>query len=309
MDYADTFYHILSRGNERRKIFRDTTDYERFLNVLGRMVERFHIEVHAYVLMGNHYHLLIRTRDANLSKAIQWLGLAYSVWFNRRHKRSGHLFQGRFKSFVIENDQYFTSMCLYLHRNPLRAKMVKSLLDYPWSSYHAYVSARKSMPWLTTSLVLGMYGGRRKGLIQAHRAYAGEEKTLLDELRYGLYLGSEEFAFELKERLDGERHREKPQVRTALRDDRISAILEKVLSALKVKDNDSLLRPLRRAQRPERDLAIYILCHLGCSSHQEIADVFGVGYTAITGALKRAEGHMGASKKIKRRVERVLNDI
>ncbi len=128
-------------------------------------------------------------------------------------------------------------------------------------------------------------------------------------MRYGLYLGSEEFAFELKERLQGERHREKPQARTALSEDGILAILEKVLFALGVKDHKSLLRPLRRTQRPERDLAIFILCHLGFSSHQEIAGVFGVGYTAITGALKRAEEHMGASKKMKRRVEKVLNDI
>lgn len=113
MDFPNTFYHVLSRGNERREIFRDEKDYLKYLEILRKMVERFKIEVHAYVLMPNHYHLLIRTKQGNLSKSIQWLGVSYSVWFNRRHKRSGHLFQGRFKSFVIE-PKFPTNSCNHL---------------------------------------------------------------------------------------------------------------------------------------------------------------------------------------------------
>lgn len=116
------------------------------METIRRIVERFGVEVHAYVLMNNHYYLLIRTRDANLSKAIQWLGLTYSMWFNRRHVRSGHLFQGRFKSFVIENYRYFTAMSFYIHGNPTRAGLAQNFLDYPWSSYPTYVAARKKEP-------------------------------------------------------------------------------------------------------------------------------------------------------------------
>ena len=103
LDSPDTFYHVLSRGNEKREIFHDEKDYLRFLEGMGKMVGRFKVKIHAYVLMNNHYHLLIRTQDANLSRAIQWMGVNYSVWFNRRHERSGHLFQGRFKSFLIRS--------------------------------------------------------------------------------------------------------------------------------------------------------------------------------------------------------------
>lgn len=113
MDFPNTFYHVLSRGNERREIFRDEKDYLKYLEILRKMVERFKIEVHAYVLMPNHYHLLIRTKQGILSKSIQWLRVSYSVWFNRRHKRSGHLFQGRFKSFVIE-PKFPTNSCNHL---------------------------------------------------------------------------------------------------------------------------------------------------------------------------------------------------
>ena len=90
MNYPDTFYHVLSRGNERKDIFRLQEDYKRFKETIGRMVKRFDIEIHGYVLMSNHYHLLIRTRQGNLSRAIQWLGLTYSMWFNRRYDRIGH---------------------------------------------------------------------------------------------------------------------------------------------------------------------------------------------------------------------------
>src|SRR4030043_1773631 len=150
MDYPDTFYHVLSRGNERKEIFHNEKDYLRFLDTLGKMVERFKLGVHAYVLMKNHFHLLVHTKEANLSRAIQWLGVSYSVWFNRRHQRSGHLFQGRFKSFLIENDRYFTVMCHYIHGNPLRAHVVKRLSDYRWSSYRAYINKKQGVPWLTT---------------------------------------------------------------------------------------------------------------------------------------------------------------
>jgi len=109
--------------------------------------------------MKNHYHLLVHTKETNLSRTIQWLGVSYSVWFNRRHQRCGHLFQGRLKSFLIENDRYFTAMCLYIHGNPVRANILKDSGDNRWSSYRVYAEGGHEVPWLTTGLVLGMYGG------------------------------------------------------------------------------------------------------------------------------------------------------
>jgi len=114
IDQKDTFYHVLNRGNERRAIFRDEHDYEGFQDRLGRCSQRFSLDILAYVLMGNHYHLLVKTQEANLSAAMQWLQVAYGSWHNRRHRRSGHLFQGRFKSFLIQETQYLQRLLLYL---------------------------------------------------------------------------------------------------------------------------------------------------------------------------------------------------
>ena len=125
IEFAEAFYHILSRGNESRDIFYDDEDRRLFLDTLAEMSERFDLNIYAYVLMDNHYHLLLRTNLANLSKAMQWFGLTYTRRFNNRHSRSGHLFQGRYKSIIVQNDAYMVRLFCYIHRNPLRAGIVQ----------------------------------------------------------------------------------------------------------------------------------------------------------------------------------------
>jgi len=308
MDYPDTFYHVLSRGNEKRDIYYDEKDYLRFLDTLEKTVERFKLEVHAYVLMKNHYHLLIRTKEANLSRAIQWLGVSYSVWFNRRHERSGHLFQGRFKSFLIENDRYFTAMCLYIHGNPLRAGIVRRLWDYPWSSYRAYADRRYEVSWLTTGLVLGIHGGSRKGFMKVQEMSLRGEENILGELWHGLYLGSEGFSEECMGRVKREGHREKPQGRSLLRGRDIGALALEILERLGERNPESLLK-VRKYRCWSRDVTIYILYQLGVYGNEEIGEVFGVGYTAVTGAVKRAQTHLNVDRQLERMANKIINDI
>jgi len=306
LDYPDIFYHILSRGNERKEIFRDKEDYQKFTQLLEKMVEKFRVEIHAYVLMSNHYHLMVRTREANLSRTIQWLGVNYSMWFNRRHARSGHLFQGRFKSFVIEDEHYLAALCLYIHRNPIRAGISNRLSEYLWSSYAAY-SGWKGASWLETSVVLGTYGNSRKSFMAAQKAYVGEEKSLFDDLRCGLFLGSEAFAGRWQESLLEEKDREKPQAKKALRHRDISKATGEILSSLGEKEIESVLMPLRREKRPNRDLAMYILSRQGLYTHKEIGKEFGVGYTSVTGALIRAEEYLRKAESKREEVERIVN--
>jgi len=308
MDYPYTFYHVLSRGNERKEIFRDEKDHLRFLDTLGKMVERFKLEVHAYVLMKNHFHLLVHTKEANLSRAIQWLGVSYSVWFNRKYQRSGHLFQGRFKSFLIENDRYFTTMCLYIHGNPLRARIVKRLSNYQWSSYQAYADKKHEVSWLTTELVLGMYGGSRKRFLRAQQVFFEERPNLLEDLRHGLYLGSEEFSEECIERFKGGKHHEKPQARSLLRSRDIRALSIKILKGLGEKDPESVLK-VRKYRCQNRDFAIYVLYQLGVYLNKEIGKVFGVGYTAVPGAVKRGQEYLRSDGQLERLVKKIIADI
>jgi REP element-mobilizing transposase RayT len=158
IEFKGALYHILSRGNQGQDIFLGDADRHLFLNTIGEMADRYDIGIYAYVLMDNHYHLLLKTNHANLSKAMQWFGTAYTRRFNVSNHHSGHLFQGRFKSFIVQNDAYLTQLSYYIHRNPLRAGIVQRLVDYRWSSYLVYAYRKKAPKWLETDLILSQYG-------------------------------------------------------------------------------------------------------------------------------------------------------
>ena len=136
IQYSGAFYHITSRGNERRDVFRSKADRERFLFYLAIATERYHARIHVYCLMSNHYHLLLETPEGNLSQIMRHINGAYTTYFNTKRKRAGHLFQGRYKAILVEADEYATHLSRYIHLNPIRAGMVSVPEDYTWSSYH-----------------------------------------------------------------------------------------------------------------------------------------------------------------------------
>lgn len=233
----EAWYHVTGRGNERRAIFRDDADRLHFLKLLAEAVERFSLRVHAYVLMDNHYHLLVETPLANLSMAMQWLGVSYTVWFNRRHERSGHLFQGRYKAIVVEASSAAWELSRYVHLNPVRVmalglsktaqrrlrqglgpkpdqKQVKQRLErlrrYRWSSYGAYVGGRNGSEWLTTRTVLEMGGGGTWTVrSQAYRQYVEEAvregvvESPWERLQGALLLGGAGFVKRLRQMAKG----------------------------------------------------------------------------------------------------------
>ena len=162
VEFPGAFYHVINRGNAGKAIFRSNRDRETFLEYLGTTVERFGIKVHTYCLMTNHYHLLIETPEANLSRAVQWLNVSYAAYFNRKRQRCGHLFQGRFKSILVDADTYLKHLSRYIHLNPLRANMVEQLVSHPWSSYPAFVGKAKAPDWLERDWLLSLFGKNRK---------------------------------------------------------------------------------------------------------------------------------------------------
>lgn len=297
-DLPDTYYHVLSRGNERRALFRDDADRRHFVDLLGRMAERFGLEVWAYVLMGNHYHLVVRTRAANLSRAMHWLGVAYSVWHNRRHGRAGHLFQGRFKSFIVAEEPYLEQLLLYTHRNPLRAGMVQRLADYPWSSYRGLAYGRGCPGWFDRARVLALFGGSAPRFRRAVQAYSEEASKLLEDLRHGFFLGSLEACERLLERARLRPNREQPQARVLARPASVDALVAAEADRLGISraELEGLRRPIRGRERPVRDALIYLAWQRGCFSEAAIGAHFRVGYTTISNARKRGEEHLRTRK-------------
>ena len=302
IDQEDTFYHVLNRGNERRAIFRDEQDREGFLARLGRCAERFGLAVYAYVLMGNHYHLLVRTRDANLSAAIQWLGVSYSTWYNARHGRSGHLFQGRFKSFLIAEDAYLYRLLLYLHRNPLRAQLVTRLADYPWSSYRALAYGRGGPAWFDRRRVYEAFdldGARFRAAVGRYDERADD---LLSQLYYGLVLGSPAVVEQLRERLAGRRDRERPQLQALQSHGSIPQRLAHYARRLGIgrQELEELSHPVRHRERATRDALMYLLWREGRFRLGQIAPHFGVGYAAVSHACRRTERRLEKDRKWQR---------
>ena len=168
IELAGGLYHVMSRGNERRAIVRDDADRQRRLDWLQRTVATYGWRLHAFVLMTNHDHLFLETPEPNLSAGMHLLNGSYTGYFNVRHRRAGHLFQGRFKAHLIEEEGYFTEISRYIHLNPVRAKLVASPEEWRWSSYAGYRISKAAWEGVTYERVLGEFGGMG---VEARRRY------------------------------------------------------------------------------------------------------------------------------------------
>ena len=210
IEFPGAVYHVTSRGDRKEDIFRIADDRRVFLDILGQAMERFDAQVLAYCLMGNHYHLVLHTRQANLSRLMRHLNGVYTQYFNRRHDLVGHLFQGRFKAILVDRDAYLLSLCRYVERNPVAAKKVRSTGDWEWSSYRAHVGDAQPPVWLDTDGLHG-YLLERAPESARDRAAAGRKYALLvekfaeqdaglwkDGLRQQIFLGNERFADKMR---------------------------------------------------------------------------------------------------------------
>ncbi len=197
LEFPGAVYHVVVRGNERRTIFRDDEDRGRYLGRLAHYRKRFGFRLLAFCLMGNHVHLAIRTGRFPLSRIMAGLQSSYTQWFNRRHGRVGHLFQGRYKAFLVQEDPYLLGLVRYIHENPVRARLASKASDYDWSSDRYYRRGR-GPAWLDTDEVLAMLGRRRPAAVKAYVEFMarGQGPSYEDLQSIGQVVkGEEEFAF------------------------------------------------------------------------------------------------------------------
>jgi putative transposase len=320
------WYHLTSRGNERRAVFRDDKDRAHFCELLEEMVFRFRVRLHAYVLMDNHYHLIVELTEPNLSRTGQWLNVSYSVWFNLRHRRSGHLFQGRFKSVVVDPLQWGLELSRYVHLNPVRvgrmglakqdrqkkrvgagqapdARVVKDRLAqlrrYPWSSYRAYMGSCKRPDWLECGRVLELGGDKEKERSRSYQEYVesavreGVAKSPWEELRHQVVLGSEEFLQELRGDVRGnarEQRGVKDLVQARPKLEVVIANLEKVKGVEWQEIRD-------RYGDEGRDLVLYVGRRVCGLKLKELAEAAGLSdYKAVSIAIRRYEERLRQSK-------------
>ncbi|MFQ5853682.1 MAG: transposase [Candidatus Binatia bacterium] len=292
IEYPGAFYHVTSRGNDRRAVFRDDGDREKFIALLGQGVDQFQLRLHVYVLMDNHYHLLVETVLGQLSRAIRYLNGVYTQSFNRRHSRVGHLFQGRYKAILIEKESYLLELSRYIHLNPWRVLRSQDPFGYAWSSLKAYAGLSSVPGWLTVKEVLASFGGGGK---RAYRDFVREGmesgvKTPWDEVRGQALLGSEGFVSGVVDRYlreVEEKGVEVSGIRELGRFMEADKVLREVSRYYGVNKED--LRRRSQVFTEPRYVASYFLRRMCLLSLIEIGEKVGLHYSAVSNAIRHVE--------------------
>ncbi|MGH8606172.1 MAG: transposase [Gammaproteobacteria bacterium] len=206
IEFPGALYHITSRGNARQAIVANDGDRTLFLTVLGCVISRFHLCLYAYCLMDNHYHLLMETPEGNLSRALRQLNGVYTQAFNRRHRKIGHVLQGRFKAILVERESYLLELCRYVVLNPVRVKSTRTPDLYPWSSYRATAGLDPRPPWLCTDWLLSQFSAQRASARRRYQAFVTAgigQASPWERLKAQILLGSDAYVQRLKPKLQG----------------------------------------------------------------------------------------------------------
>ena len=277
IEYDGAVYHVTSRGNARKAIYKDDTDRENFLEVLHRVNSKYNWLCHAYCMMNNHYHLVIETPEGNLSRGMRQLNGVYTQQFNNRHHRVGHIFQGRYKAILIQKETHLVEVCRYVVLNPVRARSVQKPEEWLWSSYRGTVGSVRPHPAVTTDWILGQFGGRRKEAQRRYRDFVEsgiEGGRMWEEVRGQSLLGDEGFAEDLMGYLKGQRDiREIPRSqRHAGRPALARLFTSEVIGNKKGRDRKIIEAVERHAY-----------------SQREIADHLGLHYTTVSRIINETE--------------------
>ena len=196
IEYPGAIYHVTSRGNEKKAVFKDDRDRESFLRTLQHVNKRYNWLCHAFCLMDNHYHLLIETPDGNLALGMRQLNGVYTQLFNNRYRRTGHLFQGRYKAIIIQKDTHLLEVCRYVVLNPVRARMVELPDSWKWSSYVATAGEERPHPCLSTDWILGQFSQTRAKALREYRQFVSwgiNKGTIWTDVKGQILLGDDEF--------------------------------------------------------------------------------------------------------------------
>jgi len=270
LEFEGALYHVTARGDRQEPIYENKSDRVAFLDVLCDVCGTCNWICHAYCLMDNHYHLIIETPDANLSRGMRQLNGIYTQKFNAAHNRVGHCFQGRYKAIHVDKEDYLLELSRYVVLNPVRAQMVRSAREWPWSSYRATAGQVSKPVWLEIDWLLAMFGKRKKRAVEGYKRFVKEGKgqpSPWRELRHQIYLGSTNFVSELQGLIDGDK--ELSEI----------PISQRRPKPLDLKEYESLAAT--------RDDAIYNAYSSGGYTLKEIGDYFGLHYATISRIVKR----------------------
>ena len=312
IEYPGAYYHIMNRGAGYQATFGNDHHRQLFLDLLGELHKTFKVNIHAYCLMDNHYHLLLETPLGNLSRAMRHLNGVYTQRYNREVKTDGPLFRGRFKAILIDVDTYLLNVSRYIHRNPIEAGIVRKAERYPWSSYRAYIGQITRPPWLTTQQILSMIGVRNQAL-----RYKGFVEAGLDEATEQFYgkkklspiIGTESFIQRISQGIQP--HREFTNTPQKAIDIGIDDVIRAVAKVFNVTEAELFNVPRGRGQdNPARSAALYIASKTAGKPLGAIAEAFGLAhYGSVSGVISRFAKRIQQDKSLARLVRDAENTI
>ena len=325
IQYPGAFYHVTSRGNERQDIYRDEKDYKMFLEKLSGSLEVYNVSLLCYVCMTNHFHLLLTTPDGNLSEFMRHFNISYTYAFNRRYNRSGHLYQGRYKSFLIDVDEYLNEVSRYIHLNPVRIKKYykkdmkeksRVLKEYQFCSLGGYSNLKKRDPFVNYKTILDYFGGDNQDGRKTYRhfVYKGVEEKISNPLESGKgngILGSKDFIENIcgkyLEKLKPESHREQPYLKNVKKKFQPEELI-KAFCKITETDKDYICR--RGVNSVERAFLMELLYRHCKLTQPEIGRIVGgIDYSSVSYARKRLRQKMGNDLKLKQRFEKLDRDL
>lgn len=314
IQYPGAVYHITCRGNERKDIFKDDVDRKTFKKLLAVSGKIYNVKIYSYVLMSNHFHLLIETPLGNLSEFMRHFNITYTGYHNRRHKRTGHLYHGRYKSILVDKDAYLILLSRYIHLNPVKVKgknklsqkeKMQYLKHYRWSSLPGYISKRRKEQFVDYALVLEEYGGdndRGRKAYQAILSLDLSSKLDIQEKIVGQsILGKESFIEWVQEKfLDGTEDREIPsmkKIHTYISKDTVIKAVEQGVSRN--------IEEIKREKGVNRQIVMDCLYRLGGLNGVEIGKMMGIGYTAVSQERNRLREKVKKDKRIKTIIQKI----
>ena len=300
ISYPGAFYHITSRGNEQKAIFKSRKDREKFLGYLESANKRYDAVIHAYCLMDNHYHILLETISGNLSKIMAHINGAYTNYYNVKRDRVGHLFQGRYKAILVDADEYAKELSRYIHLNPVRATIVGKPEEYEWSSYDYYIGKKKTPEWLKINFILGYFGKKLSDAQSNYRnfvnAYIGEEyESPLKDVVSSTILGGQEFVSYIKDKYLTKQKENKDL--PALRDLNRRVTVDKIFHEVdkKIETNKKLGRKIK----------IYLSRRHTGDRLDDIGAHFGIGGSGVCKIWKQVSDEIEKDKSLKKIVNKM----
>lgn len=313
IQYPNAWYHVMNRGRRKEAIFLDDTDFRSFIELLMESTSMWNVNISAFCLMPNHYHFLIQTPEGNLSRVMRHINGVYTQMFNRRHGYDGQLFKGRYKSILVDKENYLLTLVRYIHRNPLRAGIVQRIGDYCWSSHHAYLAESKGWKWVHTEPVFSLLLHNKDKKFSEYADFVDRKDSIeiidfYSKKNIPSLLGAIEFTDWVKEHFSKRLFEiEIPETKRLAPD--IDSIKQMICKAYNL-DMTEIMGIHRGRVNEARNIAVFLARRLRRDTLREIGEAFNISnYSSVSSIIETMKEKIEKNIDLKNAIEKYEKDL